>query len=90
LFQPDFEKPYISRCDASDFAIGAVLAQIIDGKEQPVGFYSRRLASSQLNWAAREKEMYAVVAALLKWSGVINFQPFFGDHRPSSPRALGH
>jgi len=41
LFQPDFEKPYILRCDASDFAIGAVLVQIIDGKEQPVGFFSR-------------------------------------------------
>jgi len=40
LFQLNFEKPYILRRDACDFAIGAVLAQVIDGKEQPVGFYS--------------------------------------------------
>ena len=73
LYQPNFEQPFILRCDASDFAIGAVLSQIIDGKERPVGFYSRKLTTSQLNWAPKEKEMYAVVAALLKWSGVINF-----------------
>ena len=83
LYQPDFEQPFILRCDASDHAIGAVLSQIIDGKERPVGFYSRKLTSSQLNWAPKEKEMYAVVAALLKWSGVINFQPVLitTDHR---------
>jgi hypothetical protein len=83
LFQPDFEQPYILRCDASEFAIGAVLSQMKNDKECPVGFYSRKLASSQLNWAPREKEMYAVVAALLKWSGVINFQPVLvtTDHR---------
>jgi len=74
FFKPYFEKPYI---------FGAVLAQIIDGKEQPAGFYSRKSASSQLNWAAKEKEMFAEVAALLKWSGVINFQPVLvtTDHR---------
>jgi len=32
LFQTDLEKPYILRCDANDVAIGAVLAQVIDGK----------------------------------------------------------
>jgi len=83
LFQPEFKRPNILRCDASEVAIGAVLAQVIDGKEQPVGSYSRKLASSQLNLAAKEKEIYAVVAALLKWSGVINYQPVLvtTDHR---------
>jgi len=59
------------QCDASDFAIAAVLAHI-----STVGFYSMKLASSQLHWAEKEKEMYAVVADPLKWSGVINFSQF--------------
>ena len=75
LFQPDPAKPFVLYTDASDYAIGAVLMQVREGKEVPVGFYSRKLTGSQLNWVPWEKEMYAVVAALTKWSGVINFQP---------------
>jgi len=56
LFQPDFMKPCILRREASDLAIGAVPAQVIDGNEHPVGFYSNKLASSQLNWAESGKK----------------------------------
>jgi len=60
-----------------------VLAEVIDGEEQPVGFYSITLASSQLNCAENDNEMYAVVTGLLEWSGVINFKPVLvtTDHR---------
>ena len=54
-----------------------------EGKLRTVALYSRKLTSSQLNWAVKEKEMYAVIAALHKWSGIINFQPVLvqTDHR---------
>ena len=83
LFQPQLDQPFILRTDASDTAIGAQLCQKLDGKLRTVALYSRKLTSSQLNWAVKEKEMYAVIAALHKWSGIINFQPVLvqTDHR---------
>ena len=49
----------------------------------PVAFYSRKLTKSQLNWTPREKETYAIVAALPKWAGWISIQPIVvkSDHR---------
>ena len=95
LFQLDPDRPFVMRCDASGFAIGAVLEQahpdeatvqdIEIGKTRlvPVSFFSRKLTGSQLNWTPREKETYAIVAALRKWAGHINFQPVIvvTDHR---------
>jgi transposase InsO family protein len=83
LFQPDVGRPFTLKCDASEHAIGAALMQEFDGVLRPVAFFSRKLAKNQLNWAVKEKEMYAVVAALRKFSGLINFQPVVveTDHR---------
>ena len=83
LFQIDPDQPFRLRCDASEEAIGAELQQARGEKWVPVGFYSRKLAGSQRNWSTREKETYAIVAALRKWAGVIGFQPVVvtTDHR---------
>jgi hypothetical protein len=75
VFQLDPDSPFVLRCDASDVAIGAVLEQERGDKWVPVGFLSRKLTPSQKNWSAREKECYAIVAALHKWAGWIGFQP---------------
>ena len=46
-----------------------------DGSTRPVGFWSRKLADGQRKtWTAREKETYAIVEALRKWSGSIGLQ----------------
>jgi len=51
--------------DASNFAIGAVLSQ----DNQPISFLSRTLSKSEENYAANEKEMFAITWALkLKYS----------------------
>lgn len=75
VFRLEPDQPFVLRTDASDFAIGAVLEQEREGKWVPVAFHSRKLAKSQLNWTAREKETYAIVAALRKWAGWVGFQP---------------
>ena len=68
LFLVDPDKGFVLRMDASDYAVGAVLEQIRDdGWHVPVAFWGR-------TWTAREKETYAIVCALRKWSGHIEMQ----------------
>ena len=77
LFLVDPDKGFVLRTDASDYAVGAVLEQVRDdGTHVPVAFWSRILAEGQRRtWTAREKETYAIVCALRKWSGHIGLQP---------------
>ena len=77
LFLVDPDKGFVLRTDASDYALGAVLEQVRDdGTHVPVAFWSRILAEGQRRtWTAREKETYAIVCALRKWSGHIGLQP---------------
>jgi hypothetical protein len=63
-----FGKPVGLHVDASKWAVGAYLNQWDDeGLERPISFASSKLTGSQLNWAAIEKEAYAVIWALNKF-----------------------
>ena len=77
LFLVDPDKGFVLRTDASDYAVGAVLEQVRDDATHvPVAFWSRILAEGQRRtWTTREKETYAIVCALRKWSGHIGLQP---------------
>jgi len=48
-------------CDASDFAVGAVLNQTKDKKHYAISYASKTLTGSQLNYATTKKELLAVV-----------------------------
>jgi RNase H-like domain found in reverse transcriptase/Reverse transcriptase (RNA-dependent DNA polymerase)/Integrase zinc binding domain/Retroviral aspartyl protease/Integrase core domain len=69
LLAVDDEKPFFVHCDASAFAVGAVLSQRDGrtGKLRPVGFFSRKLTDTQLRWDVYEREIYSVVAAFEHW-----------------------
>ena len=58
---PDFSKPFILDTDASDNAIGAVLSQIQDDKEQVIAYASRSLTKSERNYCVTKKELLAIV-----------------------------
>ena len=75
LVDPD--RGFVLRTDASDYAVDAVLEQVLDdGRHVPVAFWSRVLAEGQRRtWTPREKEAYAIVMALRKWAGYIALHP---------------
>src|SRR4051812_36250749 len=54
-------------CDASDFAVGAVLGQRVDKKLNVIHYASKTLDSAQKNYATTEKEFLAVVFACDKF-----------------------
>ncbi|KAJ9535221.1 hypothetical protein OSB04_un001694 [Centaurea solstitialis] len=64
---PDWTLPFELMCDASDFAIGAVLGQRKDGRVHAIHYASKTLDPAQLNYSTTEKELLAVVYAIEKF-----------------------
>ncbi|CAM8905466.1 unnamed protein product [Rhodiola kirilowii] len=64
---PDWELPFELMCDASDYAVGAVLGQRIVKKLHVVYYASKVLAGAAVNYTTTEKEMLAIVYAFEKF-----------------------
>ena len=64
---PDWSFPFELMCDASDYAIGAVLGQKREKIFQVIYYVSRTLNDAQLNYATTEKELLAIVFAFDKF-----------------------
>ncbi|CAA6669115.1 unnamed protein product [Spirodela intermedia] len=67
LQSPNWDLPFEIMCDASDYAVGAVLGQRIDKKPTAIWYASKTLAEAQMNYTTTEKELLAVVYALEKF-----------------------
>ena len=63
----DSHLPCIIECDASDFAIGAILLQKIDGRLHPVAFHSRKMNKHEINYDIHDKELLAITSAFKEW-----------------------
>ncbi|CAN6707379.1 unnamed protein product [Malus baccata var. baccata] len=64
---PNWSIPFELMCDASDYALGAVLGQRKDKQPHVIYYASRTLNDAQLNYSTTEKELLAVVFALDKF-----------------------
>jgi hypothetical protein len=77
--------PTIVETDASDFAIGAILSQLEDGKLQPVAFHSRKMDKCEINYEIHDKEMLAIISAFKEWrrylEGAYQTVTVYTDHK---------
>ncbi|CAM8886619.1 unnamed protein product [Rhodiola kirilowii] len=64
---PNWDLPFELMCDASDYAIGAVLGQRVDKKLHAFHYTSKVLNGAQLNYSTTEKELLAIVYAFDKF-----------------------
>ncbi|GJR87073.1 reverse transcriptase domain-containing protein [Tanacetum coccineum] len=72
LIAPDWDLPFELMCDASDFAIGAVLGQRKNKHFQPIHYASKTMNEAQTHYTTTEKELLAVVYAFEKfWSYLV-------------------
>src|SRR5271168_1993349 len=65
---PDTQKPFRIECDSSDYATGAVLAQLEDDNLwHPVAYLSKSLAEAERNYDIHDKELLAIIRSLDAW-----------------------
>ncbi|CAM8931218.1 unnamed protein product [Rhodiola kirilowii] len=79
---PDWSKGFEIMCDASDYAVGAVLGQRDEKNPVVIYYASRTLDAAQRNYSTTEKELLAVVFALEKFRSYLlgTKVTVFSDH----------
>lgn len=84
LAYPVVDAPLSVQVDASDYAVGAVLHQMVNEEVQPLGFYSKALSSAQLKYSAYDRELTAIYQAIIHFKDLLEGRHFtiFTDHKP--------
>jgi hypothetical protein len=67
IIAPDWSLEFELMCDASDYAVGAILGQRKNKIFHTIHYASKVLNEAQINYATTEKELLAIVYALEKF-----------------------
>jgi hypothetical protein len=86
LCHADPFKEFTLETDASNYAISGILSQVQnDGLLHPVGFYSRKMTSSEKNYEIHDKELLAIISCFKEYRHLLigAQQPvkIFTDHK---------
>nr|GEZ09913.1 reverse transcriptase domain-containing protein [Tanacetum cinerariifolium] len=82
LIAPNWDMPFELMCDASDFAIGAVLGHRHEKHFKHIHYASKTMNDAETNYTTTEKEMLAVVYAFEKFRSylIMNKSIVHTDH----------
>nr|GEU82570.1 reverse transcriptase domain-containing protein [Tanacetum cinerariifolium] len=82
LIAPDWDLPFELMCDASDFAIGAVLGQRQENHFRSIHYARKTMTEAESNYTITKKEMLAVVYAFKKFKSylIMNKSIVYTDH----------
>ncbi|GKC50788.1 reverse transcriptase domain-containing protein [Tanacetum coccineum] len=82
IIAPDWNLNFELMCDASDYAVGAVLGQRIDKKFRPMYYVSKMMIDAQEHYITIEKELLAVVYAFDKFRSylIMSKMVVYTDH----------
>ncbi|GJV07023.1 reverse transcriptase domain-containing protein [Tanacetum coccineum] len=67
IISPDWKVPFELMCDASDFAVGAVLGQQIDGNFKSIYYASKTLNNAQEHYTTTEKNFLQLFSLLIRF-----------------------
>nr|GFB74490.1 reverse transcriptase domain-containing protein [Tanacetum cinerariifolium] len=79
---PNWDQPFELMCDASDYAVGAVLGQRIEKHFRPIHYARKTMNQAEANYTTTEKEMLVVVYAFEKFRSylIMNKSIVYTDH----------
>jgi hypothetical protein len=79
---PNWNLPFHLSCDASGYAAGYVLSQVIEGKERPVAYGGRSFNEHERKYSPTEAEAAAVIAGIKHFDMYLRGNEFtvFTDH----------
>ena len=67
LYLPSDDGPFRIETDCSQYAMGGVLSQHIEGKWRPIAYRSQSLTEAERNYEIHDREMLAIMEALEDW-----------------------
>nr|GEX46474.1 reverse transcriptase domain-containing protein [Tanacetum cinerariifolium] len=99
LVAPDWDLPFDIMCDASDFAVGAVLGKRKTKHFQPINYAIKTMADAQAHYTTTEKELLAMILLakqdvklrLLRWILLLQeFDVIIHDKKGAENLAADH